>query len=136
MPNPQIALSLWPHLLPKPKLVRGGVQRIEDSNHARAYRGLRSPPEMGKLLNRRIVEQDRISGLPDYNDVVPYANVATPAFRICRLDWLLIKEVFLFYSSRKVLAGSIRATLRAGAAAARTVTAESVRTTANRVGAS
>jgi hypothetical protein len=44
----------------KPKLIRLGVQRIEDSHHPRAYRELRSPAEMRKLLKRKIVEQDGI----------------------------------------------------------------------------
>ena len=35
-----------------------GVQRIEDPHHPRGYRELRSPAEMRKLLNRKIVEQD------------------------------------------------------------------------------
>jgi hypothetical protein len=39
--------------------VRVGVQRIEDPHHPRGYRELRSPAEMRKLLNRKIVEQDR-----------------------------------------------------------------------------
>ena len=34
-----------------------GVQRIEDPHHPRGYRELRSPAEMRKLLNRKIVEQ-------------------------------------------------------------------------------
>src|SRR6266478_6530992 len=63
-------------LIPKPKLIRLGVQRIEDSHHPRGYRELRSPAEMRKLLNRKIVEQDRKCALcheefTDYNDIVP-----------------------------------------------------------------
>ena len=42
----------------------------------RGYRELRSPAEMRKLLNRKIVEQDRKCAIcdeefTDYNDVVP-----------------------------------------------------------------
>ncbi len=37
--------------LPKPRLVRLGVQRVEDPHHPRGYRELRSPAEMRKLLN-------------------------------------------------------------------------------------
>jgi len=53
-----------------------GVRRIEDRHHPRGYRELRSPAEMRKLVNRKIVEQDRIcaichSEFRDYNDVVP-----------------------------------------------------------------
>jgi len=39
--------------LPKPKVIRLGVQRIEDPHHPRGYRELRSPAEMRKLLNRK-----------------------------------------------------------------------------------
>src|SRR4029077_3833472 len=43
--------------LPKPKVIRLGVQRIEDPHHPRGYRELRSPAEMRKLLNRKIRQQ-------------------------------------------------------------------------------
>jgi hypothetical protein len=60
----------------KPRLIRLGVQRIEDPHHPRGYRELRSPGEMRKLLNRKIVEQDRMCAIcheefTDYNDIVP-----------------------------------------------------------------
>ena len=60
----------------KPRQIRLGVQRIEDPNHPRGYRELRSPAEMRKLLNRKIVEQNRICPIcheefTDYNDIVP-----------------------------------------------------------------
>jgi len=53
-----------------------GVKRVEDPHHPRGYRELRSPAEMRKLLNRKIVEQNRICPIcleefTDYNDVVP-----------------------------------------------------------------
>jgi hypothetical protein len=53
-----------------------GVQRIEDPNHPRGYRELRSNAEMRKLLNRKVVEQDRECALcyvkfTNYNDIVP-----------------------------------------------------------------
>lgn len=62
--------------IPKRRTIRPGVQRIEDPHHPRGYRELRSPAEMKKLLNRKIVEQNGICGLreeslTDYNDVVP-----------------------------------------------------------------
>jgi len=52
------------------------VQRIEDPHHPRGHRELRSPAEMKKLLNKKIVEQDEKCGickepLTDYNDTVP-----------------------------------------------------------------
>jgi hypothetical protein len=34
-----------------------GVQRIENPHHPRGYRELRSPSKIGKLLNRKVVEQ-------------------------------------------------------------------------------
>lgn len=60
----------------KSRLMRPGVQRIEDPHHPRGYRELRSPAEMRKLLKRKIVAQDRKCALcyeefTDYNDVVP-----------------------------------------------------------------
>lgn len=62
--------------LPKPKVIRLGVQRIEDSHHPRGYRELRSPAEMRKLLNRKIRQQGGICAIcheefTDYNDIVP-----------------------------------------------------------------
>jgi hypothetical protein len=47
-------------LIPKVKLIRLGVQRIEDPHHARGYRELRSPAEMKKLQNRKVAEQNEI----------------------------------------------------------------------------
>ena len=49
---------------------------IEDPHQPRGYRELRSPAEMRKLLNGKIVEQDRICAIchfafTNYNDVVP-----------------------------------------------------------------
>lgn len=81
-------------VFPKPKLVRLGVQRVEDSHHPRGYRELRSPGEMRKLLNRKIRQQAGICAIcheefGDYNDIVPYADVGIrdgmPTFKICRL---------------------------------------------------
>jgi hypothetical protein len=53
-----------------------GVQRIEDPNHPRGYRELRSNAEMRRLVNLKVVEQDRECALchvkfTDYNDIVP-----------------------------------------------------------------
>ena len=48
----------------KLRQIRLGVQRIEDPHHPRGYRELRSPAEMRKLLNRKIVEQNRRAGCP------------------------------------------------------------------------
>jgi hypothetical protein len=82
-------------LLCKPKLVRPGVQRVEDPHHPRGYRELRSPAEMRKLMNRKVREQAGICAIchqdfTDYSDIVPYADIGIrngmPTFRICRLD--------------------------------------------------
>ena len=53
-----------------------GVQRIEDPHHPRGYRELRSKAEMWKLLNRKIVEQNRQCAIcqvafTNYSDIVP-----------------------------------------------------------------
>jgi hypothetical protein len=57
-------------------VIRMGVQRVDDPHHPRGYRELRSPAEMRKLLNRKIVEQDRKCAIcheefTEYSDVVP-----------------------------------------------------------------
>jgi hypothetical protein len=63
--------------VPKGRGVRRlGVQRIEDPHHPRGYRELRSKAEMRKLLNRKIVEQNRQCAIckvafTNYNDIVP-----------------------------------------------------------------
>ena len=58
------------------KVRRLGVQRIEDPHHPRGYRELRSKAEMRKLLDRKIVEQNRQCAIcqvafTNYNDIVP-----------------------------------------------------------------
>ena len=62
--------------LPKSRLVRFGVQRVEDPHHPRVYRELRSAAEMRKLLNRKVRQQAGICAIchekfTDYNDIVP-----------------------------------------------------------------
>jgi hypothetical protein len=56
--------------------LRIGVQRIEDPHHPRGFRELRSNAEMRKLLNRKIVEQNKTCAIcqvafTSYIDVVP-----------------------------------------------------------------
>ncbi len=58
------------------RLMRLGVQRIEDPHHPRGYRELRSAAEMRKLLNQKIMNQGRkcaicLEEFSDYNDIVP-----------------------------------------------------------------
>ncbi len=53
-----------------------GVPRVDDSQHGRGYRESRSNGEMRKLINRKIVAQNRICALckgqlSEYSDVVP-----------------------------------------------------------------
>ena len=53
--------------------VRIGVHRVEDRHHPREYRELRSPAEMRKLLNWKIIERDRKCAIcreefTDYHD--------------------------------------------------------------------
>jgi len=53
-----------------------GIRRIEDPQHPRGYRELRSNGEMRKPLDRKIVAQNGICALckerfTDYGDVVP-----------------------------------------------------------------
>jgi hypothetical protein len=62
--------------VPRQTRLQPGVRRIEDPHHPRGYRELRSPAEMRKLLNRKIVEQGRKcaichEGFTDYKDIVP-----------------------------------------------------------------
>jgi hypothetical protein len=57
------------------RIRRLGVQRIEDPHHPRGYRELRSKAEMRKLLDRKIVEQNRQCALcqvafTNYSDIV------------------------------------------------------------------
>jgi hypothetical protein len=58
------------------RLKQFGIQRIDDPHHPRGYRELRSNAEMRKLLDRKIVEQNKTCGIcmdafTDYNDIVP-----------------------------------------------------------------
>jgi hypothetical protein len=60
----------------KPRLLRLGVQRVEDPHHPRGYRELRSPAEMRKLLKRKVSEQNGLCAIcheefTDCNNIVP-----------------------------------------------------------------
>ena len=62
--------------LSRPQSIRLGVQRMEDPHHPRRYRELRSPTEMRKLMNRKVLQQGGVCAIcleefTDYNDVVP-----------------------------------------------------------------
>lgn len=65
LPNPRKFASFEP-----------GVHRIDDPVHPRGYRERRSRSAMRRLLNKKIVEQNRICPLCqrefyDYQDIVP-----------------------------------------------------------------
>ena len=71
------------------RIRRLGVQRIEHAHHPRGYRELRSKAEMRKLLDRKIVEQDRQCAIcqmafTNYNDIVPYADIGI----LCLTTWI------------------------------------------------
>ena len=60
----------------RPRLIKLGVQRVEDPHQPRGYRELRSPAEMRKLMNRKITEQNGICPIcheefTNYGDIVP-----------------------------------------------------------------
>lgn len=63
--------------IPKARAPRQlAIRRIEDAQHPRGYRELRSNAEMRKLLNRKIVTQGGNCGIcgatfTDYSDIVP-----------------------------------------------------------------
>lgn len=76
MPDPQISSCCGREPVERVRVIRPGIQRIADAHHPRGYRELRSPAEMRKLLNRKIVEQNGICPVcheefTDYNDIVP-----------------------------------------------------------------
>ena len=58
------------------RIIGLGLQEIEDPHHPRGYRELRSPAEMRKLSNRKIIGQNRKCAIcheefTAYNDIVP-----------------------------------------------------------------
>jgi len=76
----------------KTRTMRLGVQRIEDPHHPRGYRELRSPAEMRKLLNRKIVDQDRIleNGRVPAVDIFSFTRAGAPWFA-----WEWLCDVFM-----------------------------------------
>lgn len=63
-------------ILKKRRARQMGVWRINDPQHPRGYREIRSNLEMRKLMNRKIAAQDGACALckgqfTDYNDIVP-----------------------------------------------------------------
>ena len=70
--------------LPKSRLVRFGVQRVEDPHHPRGYRELRSAAEMRKLLNRKVRQQAGICAI--CHESSPTTTTSFPITRIPR-EW-------------------------------------------------
>ena len=68
-------------ILPKPRLIKLGVQRVEDSHHPRGYWELRSPAEMRKLLKPQ--------GAPNKPEYAQFATrrlpTITTSFRTTRI---------------------------------------------------
>jgi hypothetical protein len=80
-----------------------GIQRIDDPRHARGYRELRPPAEMRKLLNRKIIAQDRKCAIcqeqfDDYNDIVPDHR--------CRRAWEEVGETTIQKTSKLCIGGA------------------------------
>ena len=87
-----------------------GVRRIEDPHHPRGYRELRSPAEMRKLLNRKIVEQGRKCAIchenfTDYND--PYLTTGN------RKEWAAGGETIIPTISKQRISGAMKRKARA-----------------------
>jgi len=73
--DPPLVILLWPGV-PRQSRLQPGIRRVEDPHHPRGYRELRSPAEMRKLLNRKIVEQNGrcaicLEEFTDYDDIAP-----------------------------------------------------------------
>ncbi len=71
-----LLVLLWPGTNAKADQIITWRSAVEDPHHPRGQRELRSPAEMRKLLNRKIVEQNQICPIclkefKDYNDIVP-----------------------------------------------------------------
>jgi hypothetical protein len=71
-----------------------GVRRIDDPQHPRGYRELRSNGEMRKLVDRKIVAQNGICGIckekfTNYSDVVPDHIMCFKAY-LCRAESIML----------------------------------------------
>ena len=79
----------------KPRQLRVGIQRIEDPHHPRGYRELRSRAEMRKLLNRKIVEQDRKCAICETLTLSPNDFIGDAGSEQIRVVDSTGKQVFL-----------------------------------------
>ena len=87
------------------RTLRLGVQRIEDPHHPRGYREMRSPAEMRKLLNRKIVEQNRISQSASKNS--PITTMLSRIIR-SRKGWEELGEMITRITSRQRTGGVMK----------------------------
>jgi hypothetical protein len=95
--------------LPKPRLIRMGVQWVEDPHHPRGYRELRSPAEMRKLMNRKIVEQGGIlkNGRVPAVDIFSFTRSGEPW-----IAWEWLSDVLMaVVHERSSLAGIVLVSL-------------------------
>lgn len=87
-------------------VIRMGVQRVEDPHHPRGYRELRSPAEMRKLLNRKIVEQDRKCATC-HEEFTDYSDVA-PDHTGIRKEWAERGQMTIQIISRQRISGAMK----------------------------
>ena len=92
-------------LLHKPRQIRPGVQRIEDTHHPRGYRELRSRTEMRKLLNRKIVEQ--AGNAPSARKSSLITTTSCPTIEIPR-EWEEHGETTIQTISKQCIGGATR----------------------------
>ena len=91
--------------LPRPRLIRLGVQRIEDPHHPRGYRELRSPAEMRKLMNRKVREQG--ASAQSATKSSPTTTISFPITRIPR-GWEERGEMIIQTISRQHTGGATK----------------------------
>jgi hypothetical protein len=91
-------------VLKKRSVKQLGLQRIEDAHHPRGYRELRSNAEMRKLLNRKIVEQNRSAEFATI-----YLQTITTSFRTTSIpkEWEERGETIILTISRPCIGGAM-----------------------------
>ena len=92
-------------LIPKPKLLRLGVQRVEDPHHPRGYREVRSPAEMRKLLNRKSGDRAAYARSATKNSLI-----TTTLFRTTGIprEWEGRGETIIRIISRRCIGGATK----------------------------
>jgi len=91
--------------LPRPRLIRLGVQRVEDPHHPRGYRELRSPAEMRKLMNRKVLQQGGICAI--CHEELPITTTSYLTTRI-RKEWAARGETITRTISRQHTGGATK----------------------------